>query len=325
MTKPLSPITDQKCPVSLFMLQQVKSDVNSSMDSPVLIRDLLTPYFSIPTASRVHSCFRTHAKRSAKAGSSKIERFLSYCFHKVGIALSKFLEDKPPYDTSHIAPPKELLVPGLPEPVFEMHEPQRLFFILPEPSLKDEYAPPCLLRETTPIKAQPLPKEQELLSHIEKSLPQKGILKQDPSGMLYLSIEESGPLYATIPQELLAEMQGALPSDLRPPPMGLYIPVFLPLEASNSRNLGIRKEMGQEFTFTVTSCSTIETPLQPDVQKAWFLEVESKELRELREKYLLPAKVGGHAFHIVLFLQKREKQETNRKDTFRLNVSCYAA
>lgn len=325
MTKALSPITDQKCPVSLFMQQQVKGDVKPSIGPAVVIRDMLTPYFSIPTASRVHSCFRTHAKQKAKASRTKVERFLSFCFHKVGRALSKFLEDKPPYDTSHIAPPKELLVPGLPEPAFEMHEPQRLFFVLLEPSLREEYAPPCLLREIPPTKAQPLPREKDLVSHIEKELPSQGVLKRDPSGMLYLAIEENSYLPASIPQELLSEIKDQLPSHLMPHPMGTYIPVFLPTEAADARNLGICKEIGREFTFTVTTCSTIETPLLPEVQKAWFLEVESKELTELREKYLLPSKVGGHAFHIVLFLQKREKQETTCKDIFRLNVSCYAA
>lgn len=318
MTKSLSTTFEQKCPVSLFW-QHKEKQAAAKVPSPALVKDMLTPYFSIPTASRVHSCF--HHYKAHPRPTKGIERFFSFCFHGVSKTLKRFFYESPPYNTSDIVKPKELLVPQLPDPVFVMQEPQRLFFTLPESVAKDAYSPPCLMRETPYSPAQRISREKTLLSLVNNTFPLKGELRKDPTGMMYLFIGNNETHIHPLPKELLDPSE----THLLPHPMGTHIPVIMPSEMMQARNLGIQNELGKEFSFSVTGCFSVDTPLHDHVEKAWFLEVESKELTQLREKYLLPSKVGSHSFHIVLSLKKRDRENSVKPTTFRLNVSCYAA
>ena len=118
---------------------------------------------------------------------------------------------------------------------------------------------------------------------------------------------------------------GTTISDFLEHPLGLHIPVFLPAETAKVKNLGIQKELKRNFTFSARRVYCVDTPSHEMVEKSIYLHIESKELMDLRERYLLPARLNGNSFHMVLLLKKREQPVKPFLDTFRLNVSCYAA
>ncbi|MCX6991221.1 MAG: hypothetical protein NTX49_09210 [Chlamydiae bacterium] len=318
MTNPLFPISETKLPALFDGHRELIGRV--PVNSPVVIKDILTPYFSIPTASRVHGYFQLHTKQNAPSRSWILDRFLSFCFHGVSKTMESFLYEAPPLDISGIIAPKVLQVPHLPYPAFVTQAAPRLFFTSTQPQLKDEYSPPCLLRETPPTTQEILSNEQEILA---KTHYMKGALSIDRSGMIYLTLH--GTDNQSLIRELVAKGTGTTISDFLEHPLGLHIPAFLPEETAKAKSLGILKELHGNFSFSARRVYSVDTPSHEGVEKSIYLHIESKQLMALREKYLLPARLNGNSFHMVLLLKKREKTAKPPLSTFRLNVSCYAA
>jgi hypothetical protein len=318
MTNPIFPISETKLPSLFDGHRQLigKAPVNS----PFMIKDILTPYFSIPTASRVHGYFQLHTKQNAPANRNKLDRFLSFCFYRVSKTVETFLYEAPPFDTSGIVAPKVLQVPQLPYPAFVTEAPPLSFFIQKPPEVKSEYSPPCLLTETPPVTPEILSNEKDILAKMHSM---KGALRKDRSGMIYLTLE--GNDNESLIRELVAKGMGTKVSDFLEHPLGLHIPAFLPEETGKAKSLGILKELHGNFSFSARRVYSIDTPTHEGIEKSIYLHIESKELMELREKYLLPARLNGNSFHMVLLLKKREPLAKPPLSTFRLNVSCYAA
>ena len=318
MTNSLFPISETKLPSLFNGHRELIGRV--PVNSPVVIKDILTPYFSIPTASRVHGYFQLHTKQNAPSRSWILDRFLSFCFHGVSKTMENYLYEAPPLDISGIIAPKVLQVPHLPYPAFATEAPPIPFFIPKQPQLKDTYSPPCLLKETLLITPEILCNEEEILASTHSM---KGQLEIDRSGMIYLTLE--GMDNQSLIRELVAKGMGSKMSDFLEHPLGLHIPALLPAETSKAKNLGILKELMRNFTFSARRVYCVDTTSHESVEKSIYLHIESKELMALREKYLLPARLSGNAFHMVLLLKKREKPAQPPLSTFRLNVSCYAA
>jgi hypothetical protein len=194
------------------------------------------------------------------------------------------------------------------------------FFIPKLPEVKSEYSPPCLLRETPPVTPEILSNEKEILA---KTHSMKGSLRIDRSGMIYLTLERNNN--ESLIKELVAKGMGTKVSDFIEHPLGLHIPAFLPEETGKAECLGILKELHTDFSVSARRVYSVDTPSHEGVEKSIYLHIESKELMELREKYLLPARLNGNSFHMVLLLKKREALTKPPLSTFRMNVSCYAA
>jgi len=201
MTDLIFPISETKLPSLFDGHRQLIG--RAPVNSPSMIKDILTPYFSIPTASRVHGYFQLHTKQNAPANRSKLDRFLSFCFCRVSKTAETFLYEPPPFDTSAMVAPKVLQVPQLPYPAFVTEAPPLPFFIAKLPELKNEYSPPCLLRETPPVTPEILFNEKEILTKMQSM---KGALRIDRSGMIYLTIEgnDNEPFI----RELVAKARG---------------------------------------------------------------------------------------------------------------------
>jgi hypothetical protein len=59
-------------------------------------------------------------------------------------------------------------------------------------------------------------------------------------------------------------------------------------------------EIDQKFEFKIKDLYSINIDNETNTQKIWFLEIESKDLEELRYKYHLFPKMNGHNFSINL-------------------------
>jgi len=61
------------------------------------------------------------------------------------------------------------------------------------------------------------------------------------------------------------------------------------------------EESGKAFRFSLRSIETVEPEGWDEMERVWFVTVESPELEALRLKYGFPAKLnGGHEFHITV-------------------------
>jgi hypothetical protein len=59
------------------------------------------------------------------------------------------------------------------------------------------------------------------------------------------------------------------------------------------------KEIGQEFSFSLTGAKHVKPDGWDEVKKVYFLTVDSPELEDLRKKYKLSPKINDHDFHIT--------------------------
>ncbi len=290
--------------------------------------DVITPYFSIPTATRAQNIFQEHSVQSRKkwlAQASLWKKCQFLLSEGVDFLLDKAFSEPYELDIHDICPPRELHVYQLPEPPFTSHEAPRCLFLAGEPTLLDQDTPPCLLRDSQGESLSVLQNQEKILSFVAKSLPQKGIIKMDPSGLLYLYIAPSYQAEKLLPFLVPHQEFRQHTHEYIYHPLGIQCPITLPSETHKCKNLGIEKEIGKEIPFSVRGAFEAVTESDSLTEKAWFLELECLELHELREYYLLPGKLQGHPFPVTLLLKKRHSLQAPDKKLFRLNVSCFVA
>lgn len=141
---------------------------------------------------------------------------------------------------------------------------------------------------------------------------QKGILKQKPNGYLYVEVSNDFishilPLIdiagKIVPPHNFTSKNG----------IGAHISVIYENEFIINRVWEI-KELGQEFTFSITEIRTVNLKKNNKTKKLWLLAVEAPELEQLRMNYGLSPKLKGHDFHITLgsqYPEKLQKEESN--------------
>ena len=224
MTNPPFPISERKLP-ALFNghRQLIRS-------CPIAVKDVLTPYFSIPTASRVHGYFQLQTKQKSPTRRRILERFLSFYFDPISKARERHLHESPKFETLSLITPKVLQVPYLPYPAFATEAPAIPFFISNEAELKDTYTPPCLLKEMPLITPEILCNEQEILARTHSL---KGQLEIDRSEMIYLTLESSDN--QALIRELIAKGMETTIANFLEHPLGLHIPAFLPEETAKAK------------------------------------------------------------------------------------------
>ena len=66
------------------------------------------------------------------------------------------------------------------------------------------------------------------------------------------------------------------------------------------------KEIGEEIEYTTGELYTVNPEGWDDMQRVWFVNVESTELEKIRDRYGLSKKIDGHEFHITVGVLKAD-------------------
>ncbi len=276
---------------------------------------------------RIISLFQNSPKPRIETARSRIPPILrkgQFAIIRIVEVLKSLFERK---ETSavleDIFPPRQLWVPQLPHPPFQTLKPPRFFWHPLHTCPKDEYAPSCLIPESKEEMPVSVYNSTSICAYARHVLTEKGILRQDHEGFLYLELPDNfiTEIYPWIHDQ---ECE-AIPLDyVEPSPA--HIPVILPHEWAQKKGWGAIKELENQFHFEITALRSLKPKRWPGVEKVYLLEVKSHELENLRERYLLPSRIRGHHFHVAVAWKKSaENSAQETKETFRLNVSCFAA
>ncbi|MBU4348523.1 hypothetical protein KJ671_03440 [Patescibacteria group bacterium] len=146
----------------------------------------------------------------------------------------------------------------------------------------------------------------------------KGTLKQSQNHGLYLDLDDSfiDSFYNLINDQNI----------LKPPsfyPTKSYINVISPQEYKN-REVETIRELGETFSFTIKGLYSIYTENDPTLEKVWFLKIDSPQLEDLRYKYHLSPKFGGHSFFISIAVKHSMKTFLSYP-LMRINIAFIAA
>ncbi len=224
---------------------------------------------------------------------------------------------------SDIAPPRRLLVPGLPHPKFKTPRPYRFFWHPSYEMTRDEYTPGCLMSEAKEDLPVPVANSPFICAYARAALSQKGFLKQDDQGFVYLELSSS---FITELFPLMSDEKcEAIPLD-QSNPSSAHIPVIIPHEMSWWKGYREIQEK-QPFAFTIQQLCSMKPKRWPGIEKVYFLKISSPQLEQFRRRNLLSPLIRGHEFHIAIaYTQEIEELKgASQKETYRLNVSCFAA
>jgi hypothetical protein len=222
-----------------------------------------------------------------------------------------------------INPPRQLFVPKLPHPPFKATKPPRFFWHPAYQTPKDEYAPGCLISESKEKAPAVLYNSASICAYARHIFPKNGTLRQDPEGFVYLELPDH---FITEIYPLLYDQEcEAIPlHDLEPSPA--HIPVILSHEWAQKKGWGEISALETHFSFEITRLCSLKPKRWPGIAQVYFLEIKSQELENFRERHLLPSRIRGHHFHVAIAFKKAEEKPADApKETFRLNVSCFAA
>ncbi len=206
-------------------------------------------------------------------------------------------------ETNPWAAPRQLKVPQLPTPPFYTFPPPRSFG--PKKLDLDEFEPAPLMREMAEERPKPVKNSAAALARAA-TFPMKGILRQDPSGFVYLAVS---PEFAKTITESGCE------------PLKPFISIMLPHEVRSKQGWGAIRELGSEFSFSLVGVYSVEPANWPKKEQVWFYTVHSPELSFLRQKYLHP---NWRSFHLTVGTKARRTKQGSDV-LYRLNVSCHAA
>ena len=125
----------------------------------------------------------------------------------------------------------------------------------------------------------------------------KGILKKTKDNFVYLNINNNiiNGLFSNIDEKNIKKPDSNV---------GAHISVISSDEYKNN-NLENIKEIGQEFNFKIKDVKSTNPDGWNEVKEVYFIEVESKELENLRQKYKLSKLLEKHQFHITIAIKKK--------------------
>jgi len=234
----------------------------------------------------------------------------------------KTLLDQKPKSTvlEEITPPRRLFVPQLPHPPFRSAKPARFFWHPAYVPPSDGYSPSCLMAEAGEDASAAVANSTSICSYARRALSKQGILKQDQDGFVYLELPDE---FITDLAQLIQDRECEPVPLYQVEPSPAHIPVILPHEWEQKKGWGAIKELQESFSFEVQCLRALKPRNWPGVDKVYFLEVKSPELEKARERLLLPPRIRGHAFHMAIAIRKSAVEAP--RETFRLNVSCFAA
>jgi len=132
-----------------------------------------------------------------------------------------------------------------------------------------------------------------------KDVELKGKLQQAKNGFVYLDLPDDliNGLFAIIDENNIS----------KPPynqkkynQIGAHVSV---IDEKEIKDITI-KEVGKEFNFSLGALKSTTPKTWDDVEKVYFLQIDSPDLENLRNKYGLPKKLNGHEFHITVAVEK---------------------
>ncbi len=142
--------------------------------------------------------------------------------------------------------------------------------------------------------------EAEIIDYITETLPLYGNLNCDDRGFIYLDIVNEY-IYELLP---FLETSG-----VQPPPYfdgifhnGAHVSVALISEKYLTPDI---QSLQEEISFSITGCYFVEPQNWTDIEKLWFLTIDSPKLLEIREELGLSPKIDGREFNITIGVKKR--------------------
>jgi len=311
----------------LKVVQSQRLLCDAKPDFSVCLGITLCPLHLGALAVRVEISYRLEKKlRQKKCILNSITEKLRLFIEKAVFSYLKHLfADKRTFLFQLIFPPRSLKVPQLPFPPFRIHLPPRFFW---RPLGRAQKKSMCfyenLILEANEEQPKLVDQSTELISLAKDKLLSKGVLRKDHKGFVYLDVPDA---YIHLLSPLLGKECEKPPYFSYDGPFGAHIPVLLPSEYAERKGLRPIQELGLEFNFSLENCYTVVTQAWEGVEKVWFLNVRCQPLENLRERYLLPSKIYNYDFHLVIGI-KRQPNDLGialPKQTYRINVSCYAA
>lgn len=248
------------------------------------------PDFSMSKRKLMPIDIEDHIEQKILQTSSEVEKFLG--------PLSFFKKTYSPYSFK----PARYFLKGIIE-FDEKRYPPPILYLLEESNEEEK-------EETTP----------EIENLIKSNLTLQGILKKTPQGMIYLDIDDN---YIHQLYPLISENEIKKPPyfTLFDPPHGAHCPVILSKESQKMDHFPF---LGKRINFKIKGLFSVNPNSWKEVDKVFFLSIESKELEELRETYRLPAKIYGHDFHIVIGIIPTKKKNYRKKfSSMRINTAYH--
>lgn len=129
-----------------------------------------------------------------------------------------------------------------------------------------------------------------------KNVKMKGLLKRKKDGFVYVQIPNT---FINSFFSLLNE-EGAE----KPPyeTTGAHISV---IKSEESDKLEKIQEIGEEIEFSLGKVYSTNPEGWEEMERVWFVQIESKRLEHIRQKYGLSKKLNGHEFHITFAVKKK--------------------
>jgi len=136
-----------------------------------------------------------------------------------------------------------------------------------------------------------------------RSVPLTGTLKQTKDGFVYLKIPNNviNGLFACIDEE-----------DIQKPPynIGKYKSIGAHISVMHSDELKEKdteiNEIGEHISFKLGKFYSTKPEGWAEMERVWFVTVESPELERLRKKYKLTKKLNGHEFHLTCAVRRKK-------------------
>jgi len=133
-------------------------------------------------------------------------------------------------------------------------------------------------------------------------VPLIGTVKQTYDGFVYVDISNDviHGLFSLIDSET-KEKPPYLEDDYNN--VGAHISVINAKELTKEKPF---QDSGTEVHFKLGKFYSVDPESWKGIKRVWFVEVESPELEEIREKYGLSKKLKGHEFHITVAVERNK-------------------
>lgn len=133
-------------------------------------------------------------------------------------------------------------------------------------------------------------------------VPLYGTLKQASDGYVYLDVSNNfiNGIFPLIKEDNIEKPPYFTGKYQR---IGAHISVFRSEETDMLEDI---EEIGEDFSFELGALKATNPEGWDEMERVWFVQVESKELCQLRRKYGLPQKLNGHEFHITVAVRRKD-------------------
>lgn len=133
-------------------------------------------------------------------------------------------------------------------------------------------------------------------SSVLKDVALYGRLKKNKDGFVYLDVPDD---IIDVFYKMLDEKNKEKPPYDK---TGAHISVMYSDESENIEKI---EEIGSKFNFRMKDVYFVNPEGWDEMDRVWFIQVDSQALENLRRKYGLSKKLNGHEFHITFAVRKK--------------------